>query len=120
VAAVLAACAVGSRRDTEGIAASWTLDPAPPGVGHPTVTRITLRDSTDAPIVGAKLRLEGHMSHPGMTPVITDVVERAAGEYEAQLQFSMAGDWILVLSGETQDGVRLTKQLDVVGVRPAE
>jgi hypothetical protein len=85
------------------------------------VTRITLRDiSRNATIDGARLRLEGHMSHPGMTPVTTSVAERGPGEYEAQLRFSMAGDWVLVLTGDLPDGRRLTRQLDVVGVRPAE
>jgi hypothetical protein len=58
------------------------------------------------------------MSHPGMTPVVTTVTEGAAGEYEARMHFSMAGDWTLVLTGELPDGSRLTRQLDVVGVRP--
>jgi hypothetical protein len=85
------------------------------------VTRITLRDiSRNAPIDGARLRLEGHMSHPGMTPVTTTVIERSPGEYEAQLRLSMAGDWVLVLTGDLPDGRRLTRQLDVVGVRPPE
>jgi hypothetical protein len=83
------------------------------------MTRITLRNTaTNAPIGGAKLRLEGHMSHPGMTPVTAPVVERGPGEYEAQLRFTMAGDWVLVLTGDLPDGGRLTRQLDVVGVRP--
>jgi hypothetical protein len=103
-----------------GISASWTLDPEPPAAGRVTVTRVTLRDASQAPVEGARLRLEGHMSHPGMTPVITTVTERGAGEYEAQLSFSMAGDWTLVLTGELAGGGRLMRQLDVVGVRPAE
>jgi hypothetical protein len=81
------------------------------------VTRITLRDATGAPVAGATLRLEGHMSHPGMTPVVTTVTERGAGEYEARFRFSMAGDWTLVLTGELPGGGRVTKELDVVGVR---
>jgi hypothetical protein len=99
----------------------WTLDPAPPALGRDTMTRITLRNTaTNAPIGGARLRLEGHMSHPGMTPVTVPVVERGPGEYEAQLRFTMAGDWVLVLTGDLPDGGRLTRQLDVVGVRSTE
>jgi hypothetical protein len=60
------------------------------------------------------------MSHPGMTPVVASVAERGPGEYEAQLRFSMAGDWVLVLTGQLPDGAPVTKQLEVVGVRPAE
>ena len=116
VAAGVAACA---RDNTSTIAASWTLDPEPPTAGSDTRARITLRDAAQNPVQGARLRLEGHMTHPGMTPVTTAVMERAPGEYEAQLRFSMAGDWQLVLTGELRDGGRVTRQIDVVGVRPS-
>ena len=53
------------------------------------------------------------MSHPGMTPVVTGVIERSPGDYEALMQFSMAGDWVLVLTGELPGGGRFTRQLDV-------
>jgi hypothetical protein len=54
-----------------------------------------------------------------MAPVVADVSERGDGVYEARLQFSMAGDWMLVLTGELADGRRITKQLEVPGVAPA-
>ena len=60
------------------------------------------------------------MSHPGMTPVVTPVIERGNGIYEAQMRFSMAGDWVLVATGELPGGGRLTRQIDVIGVRSAE
>ena len=100
--------------------ALWRLEPEPPAVGRDTMTRIRLLDARNAPIAGAKLRLEGHMSHPGMTPVVTGVIERSPGDYEALMPFSMAGDWTLVLTGELPGGGRFTRQLDVVGVRPPE
>lgn len=111
----MAACEAGSA----DVSAVWTLDPAP-AAGRDTLTRISLRDTAQAPVAGAKLRLEGHMSHPGMTPVTTSVSERTPGEYEAQMKFTMAGDWVLVLTGDLPGGGRLIKQLDVVGVRAPE
>ena len=65
------------------------------------------------------LRLEGQMSHPGMMPVVADLAERGAGVYEARMQLTMAGDWILVVTGELRDGTRIVKQIDLSGVRPA-
>ena len=54
-----------------------------------------------------------------MTPVVADLTERTEGVYEARLQLTMAGDWILVVSGQLRDGTHIVKQIDLAGVRPA-
>jgi hypothetical protein len=54
-----------------------------------------------------------------MTPVVVSVSERGDGVYEARLQFTMAGDWTLVVAGELPDGSRVTRELEIAGVRPA-
>jgi hypothetical protein len=113
----LAGC--GRTDPADAIRVSWTLDPSPPVVGTPIVARLTLRDSAQQPVSGARLRLEGLMSHPGMAPVTAVVVERGNGEYEAPLQFTMAGDWILLVRGDLPGGVHLEKQIEIAGVRPA-
>jgi hypothetical protein len=118
--AVYAAAAAGCRSDpSEQITAEWTLEPSPPLAGSDIVARISLHDSAHNPVVGAKLHLEGQMSHPGMSPVVSDVIERGGGIYEAGLRLTMEGDWTLVLTGELRDGGRITKQLDLAGVRRA-
>ena len=95
------------------------MEPSPPLAGSDIVARISLHDSARNPVVGATLHLEGQMSHPGMAPVVSDVIERGGGIYEARLRLTMEGDWTLVLTGELADGGRITKQLDLAGVRRA-
>ena len=115
-------CDVHRDREPESsgaISVSWTLDPSPPFAGTPIVVRLTLRDRDQKPVTGARLRLEGLMSHPGMAPVTTAVTERGNGEYEAPLQFTMAGDWILLVTGELPGGGQIKKQIEINGVRPA-
>lgn len=117
----VAASTVGCRPadPSSDIDAAWTLDPSLPLVGDPVVVRITLSDRAQHPISGGKLRLEGQMSHPGMAPVVSELVDRGNGTYEGRLKLTMAGDWTLVITGELAGGQRVTKQLDIPGVRPA-
>jgi hypothetical protein len=96
-----------------------TLTPSAPEVGIPGIIRITLQDSRGRPMRGADLRVEAHMAHPGMAPVIGRAVEREADAYEVPLQFTMAGDWVLHVSGTLADGRRLDRWMDVQDVRPA-
>jgi len=107
------------RESNGAISVSWTLDPSPPLAGTPIVVRLTLRDRDQKPVTGARLRLEGLMSHPGMAPVTAAVTERGNGEYEAPLQFTMAGDWIMLVTGELPGGGQIKKQIEINGVRPS-
>ena len=118
IGAACASTAAGCRSDPSGqIDAEWTLDPSPPVAGSDVLAHVTLRDNAKMPVLGAKLRLEGQMSHPGMAPVVSDLLERGGGVYDAHLKLTMAGDWTLVVTGELSNGVRITKQLDLPGVR---
>jgi len=112
----LAVVACGPTDPADAIRVSWTLDPSPPLAGEPIVALLSLRDSEQKPITGARLRLEGVMSHPGMAPVTAAVVERGEGVYEAALRFTMGGDWILIVSGTLPDGTPFKKQIEITGV----
>jgi len=92
----------------------------PPAAAATTIVRFTLADSHGAPIAGARLHFDAHMTHPGMTPVTSDVIEISSGTYQSTPRLSMAGDWVFVVSGELLDGRRLTKEIQVPGVRPAD
>ena len=39
------------------------------------------------------------------------------GVYEAELQFTMRGDWILLVGGTLPDGAAINHRIDVAGVR---
>jgi hypothetical protein len=79
---------------------------------------ITVRDGGDRPIGGARLEVSGHMPHPGMAPVVATARERATGIYDVDLQFSMAGDWFVLVTGTLPDGRAINQRIDVKGVRP--
>ena len=120
VTGVLLACSLAScGRAGRAVTVSWNISPTPPMVGADTLVGFRLRDAEGNPISRARLRLEAHMSHPGMAPVTADVIERGAGAYEARLRLPMAGDWRFVVAGTLADGNRITHDTPVPGVRAA-
>lgn len=94
----------------------WTLTPAAVSVGS---ARLQLRvlDAAGEPVRGAQLQIEAQMSHPGMAPLVFVATERSEGVYEAELQFSMGGDWLLVVEGSLSNGARVHHRIDVPNVR---
>ena len=93
------------------------LQPQPPRVGFATAT-VKLRDTADQPVAGAKVSLEGDMSHPGMAPVTAGTIETAAGIYQGHLTIPMPGDWVFLAHITLADGQKLDRQADIRGVRP--
>jgi YtkA-like len=61
--------------------------------------------------------VEADMTHPGMSPVFAKAKEMQPGRYEAEIQFGMAGDWVILLHGTLAGGEKLERQFDVRGVR---
>jgi hypothetical protein len=107
-----------SGRATSATSLSVTLTPSSPAVGPATLT-VTLRNSAGSMVTGAKVRLEGHMSHPGMTPVFADATERTPGVYVVPFTFTMPGDWVLIVSAALSDGGRVEQRVDVANVTPS-
>ena len=118
--ASLLACAAAIGCAQDGAAArqvdvAWTVSPSP-SITAETNASITLRDRAHTPVAGAHLRLEAQMAHPGMAPIVVPLEEQSAGIYTGAVRFSMAGDWVLVATGDLPDGSRLTSQFAVGGV----
>lgn len=113
---LLSGCQRGSsNNDIPEIGIDLTVSPDPPEVGFATLA-IVLTDADNQPISGAKIELEGNMSHAGMTPVFSEAVEAEPGRYEAPLEFTMGGDWFILVKITLPDGRTLERQIDVPGV----
>jgi hypothetical protein len=59
------------------------------------------------------------MSHAGMSPVFADSLEVAPGDYRANMEFTMAGDWVIVVHLTLRDGEKLDRQFEIKGVSSA-
>jgi hypothetical protein len=110
------ACACHRPAGTGTLAFDWSLTPDPPATGDTTLT-LRIRDRAGRLVHGAALRIEAMMSHPGMAPVISPLTERGDGVYETRMQFTMSGDWILLVAGTLSNGTAVQYRIDVPNVR---
>lgn len=53
------------------------------------------------------------MSHAGMSPEFADTTEVAPGEYRANMNLSMAGDWVVLVHLTLPDGSKLERQFEM-------
>ena len=116
VATGVAACCVGAfacAREAANVTARWTTDPASASTATATSVRVVLKHPDGKAVSGAKLRIEAHMTHPGMQPLVSDATERESGTYESRVNLSMAGRWVLVVTGTLADGRRLVQQTEI-------
>lgn len=104
-----------SQSDTADISVGHEIEPRPPRVG---TARVTLRvaDAAGRPLGGARVRLEANMSHAGMRPVFAEARETEPGRYQTELEFTMAGDWVVLVRLALPDGREIERQFDVKGV----
>ena len=110
----LASCGRGGK-DLSDVAVELVIEPAPPQIGPATLT-VTLREPSGQPISGAVVEVEGNMSHAGMVPVFAQASEVAPGRYQAGLEFTMGGDWFILVRADLPDGRSMEHKVDVPGV----
>ena len=100
------------------IVMDWSVTPQPPTAG-PVLLALTLTDrSSGKPLPGAEMRIAGDMTHPGMKPVFGTAREVAPGRYEAPVELTMAGDWVISIDARLRDGRTFEQQFELPGVRP--
>ena len=98
------------------IAVQYEIAPQPPRAGTTTID-VRLTDKNGVPVGGARVDLEGNMSHAGMAPVNGEAKEIETGKYRGTLQLTMAGDWIVLVLIALPDGQKLQRQIEINGVR---
>lgn len=89
-----------------------TFEPDPPVVGE-GVIRIRVTDSRGQAIDGLSIQVKGDMTHAGMTPVFGISTPEGDGSYSVPFEWTMAGDWVLQLIAELQDGTVLNRSFEV-------
>ena len=100
------------------VAVELAVEPQPPQVG-PAAILVTLTGADSQPLAGASVELEGNMTHAGMVPVFAPAVEIEPGRYRGELEFTMTGDWFILVRATLADGRSLEEKVDVPGVGDA-
>jgi hypothetical protein len=115
VVAMVLATACRPSSPAEELTVHWQLQPAAPVVGRAAAADVTIELPNGRPALAARLTLEGHMSHPGMAPVITPLTDAGDGRYRAAVTLTMSGAWVMFVSGELADGQAVRQRVaDVV------
>jgi hypothetical protein len=114
-ASLLAPGCAGRPAPRASLVVGHEVTPRPPRVGTATIT-LSVADEAGRPVGGARVRLEGDMSHAGMSPVFGEARESEPGQYRAALEFTMAGDWVVLVHLTLPDGSEVERQFDVKGV----
>jgi hypothetical protein len=110
-------CRQGADRDSaDDVNVELDLRPDPPKVGDVAAV-VRLADREARPVHGATVKLEGNMNHSGMKPSFADAKETEPGRYETTLDFTMGGDWFVLVNATLADGRKLRRKIDVPGVR---
>lgn len=99
---------------------AWRIVPGAPQVGRESAADVTLRLSNGDPVLGARMNIEGHMSHPGMAPVIAPLTEAGGGNYHARLILTMSGDWVMYIDGRLANGRVIRQRVAEVAASAAE
>lgn len=111
---LLLVCACSPSRSELPVDVHIKVSPSPPSVG-PSIVELTVT-GPEGPLRLVGLHVEGNMNHPGMSPSEGVVSEMGDGRYRAALDFTMGGDWYLLVSGTTHDGRTFESAIDVPGV----
>jgi hypothetical protein len=88
------------------------VHPDPPAVG-PAEWAITLADRAGNAVEGARLQVEGDMTHAGMQPVFGESSGGQGGRYTVPMKWTMSGDWIVTVKATLADGRTASKDFPV-------
>lgn len=111
---LLAGCGRGGK-DLPDVNVTLEIEPSPPQLGLASIT-VALHGAAGLPISGAQVELEGNMNHAGMVPVFAEASEVAPGRYRAGMEFTMGGDWFILVRADLPDGRSMERKVDVPGV----
>ncbi len=119
-ALLLAGCRGDRPTDDLPVHVQVSSAPTPPIIG-PVRLVLTVTDDDGAPVEASEVRVEGTMTHAGMVPVHETARREGEGRWVVpEFEFTMGGDWILIVEVELPDGRVATREREVTVVSRGE
>lgn len=117
VVLVAAAAACSPAREEAGgaVRIEVTVAPRPPVTGTARV-EVSLRDLLGRPVEAAGVEIAGDMAHPGMRPSLATARREGPGEWRADLELTMPGDWFVGVEARLEDGSTVRRTIELPGV----
>ena len=95
-----------------------SVSSTPPATGPARLTP-TITGADGAPVDGLSVDVEGTMTHAGMTPSLATAEARGEGRYVVEaFDFTMAGDWVVIVRARHPDGRSGERQYPLRAVAP--
>ncbi len=91
---------------------SLAVQPNPPVVG-PAELVVTLLDRAGKPVEGARLEVEGNMTHAGMQPAFGQGAGGQGGRYAVPMNWTMSGDWVVTVKATMPGGQTASKDFSL-------
>lgn len=111
---MVSGCArVSQQDDSADIQIRLAPIPFPPVIGDSRLV-VQIADKSGSPIDDAHMAVKGSMSHAGMAPVLAEVEGGGKeGVYNVPFEWTMAGDWIVIVDVQLADGSRAQERFDI-------
>ncbi len=112
----LTACRQSSQpQNTVELNIDLTIEPDPPVIGE-SVLVLVISDAQGQPINDAQVDVRGDMTHAGMVPVLREVENGENGVYRVPFEWTMGGDWFVVVTVTLADGNVSSQRFEVSNV----
>ncbi|MBM7843886.1 FixH family protein [Herpetosiphon giganteus] len=92
-----------------------SLEQTPSAMGVQTIVLVINDGST--PLDNAKVQLEATMTHAGMPSQIVQMQALGAGKYQASIDFSMLGEWVLIVNVTEANGAVMQRTLPAFNIQ---
>ncbi|XSG75907.1 FixH family protein [Herpetosiphon llansteffanensis] len=104
-----------SRTPSDDPRLTMSLEQTPSTMGVQTIVLVINDGAT--PLDNAKVQIEATMTHAGMPSQIVQMQALGAGKYQANIDFSMLGEWVLIVNVTEANGAVMQRTLPAFNIQ---